>query len=183
MVPAALRQLVTHHTHTTTSMPQRISEVEAHRLLARAAELDARLGASVDAAQIRSAALEAGISEEAVAQASAELEAGRLGSPSKGAALTAMFAVGGRVLAAAALVIWALADAGRPVAQLLALTVAVYGAYDILSRSARWLRNRWEAQRHRRSESTAPERASNRESDGTARSVRLVASAFSRGAA
>jgi hypothetical protein len=151
--------------HQKVTEPRRLSEVNAHRLLARAAELDARLGASVDADQLRSAALEAGISEEAFAQARQELESGQLDSPTRRTAIVGFLATGGRVLGAAALVVWALADAGRPVAQLLALAVAVYGAYDILNRSARWLGGSWNKAAQRRADAKArqhPERGDNR---------------------
>jgi len=165
------------------TIPRRLSEVEAHRLLARAAELDARLDSSVSAEQLISAAVEAGISEEAVAQAAAELEAGKLDAPSRKAVIMGFLATGGGVLISASLVVWLLADASRPIAQLLALGIAVYGAYDLLSRTVRWLKKRRGGSKVRRVRpASAP--ASERDDDPAAPAMRLLlASPPSRGAA
>lgn len=113
-------------------LPQHLSEVEAHQLLTRAAELDARLGTSVTIEQLSAAAVEAGMSAEALEQAAAELAAGKLGSPARGAAIRRGIVAGGRVAIAAVLVWWLIVDATRPVAQGLALAFAVYGAYKAL---------------------------------------------------
>ena len=55
-----------------------ISEEEAHRLLARAVELDAEQGAAVSLRELRQAAEEAGIPRDAFEQALVELRAGEL---------------------------------------------------------------------------------------------------------
>ena len=56
----------------------RISEDEAHRLLARAAELDAQDRVTVSLRQLQQAAEDAGIARHAFVQALAELRAGEL---------------------------------------------------------------------------------------------------------
>lgn len=124
------------------TVTRRLSEVEAHQLLARAAELDARLSTSVSADQLWSAAREAGISEEALAQATAELDAGKLGSPARSAAIKAFLVVFSRLAIAAVLVVAAIASPKAPLAQLLALAFAVYGAYEGLGRLGRWFGKR-----------------------------------------
>src|SRR5688572_26493723 len=86
-----------------TTLPAHLSEAEAHQLLARAAELDARLSARVSTEQLSAAALDAGISPDALAQAAAELAAGKLGSPARGAAIRVGIVAGGRVAIAAGL--------------------------------------------------------------------------------
>jgi hypothetical protein len=55
-----------------------ISEDEAHRVLARAVELDARAMSDVSVEQLRAVAAEAGIAPEALDRALHELRAGRL---------------------------------------------------------------------------------------------------------
>lgn len=89
--------------------------------------------------ELSAAALEAGISAEAIAQASAELAAGKLGSPARGAGISASIATGGRVAVAAGLTWWLLVDASRPLAQGFALAFAGYGAYKGLG----WLSPRF----------------------------------------
>lgn len=113
-------------------LPKHLSEAEAHQLLARAAELDARLGTSVTTEQLSAAALEAGISPEALAQATTDFAAGKLGSPARGAAVRLGIVAGSRVTIAAVLVWWLIVDATRPFAQGLALALAMYGAYKAL---------------------------------------------------
>jgi len=157
-----------------TTLTQRLSEVEVHQLLARAAELDARFGASVTTEQLTAAALEAGISAEAIAQASAELAAGKLGSPARGAAISASIATAGRVAVSAVLIWWLLVDASRPVAQELALIFAVYGVYKGLE----WLSRRFN-QGLRAATGRKPavplERAAESTDDHTSLSIRLFA--------
>lgn len=121
------------------TLPQRLSDVEAHQLLARAAELDARFGTSVTTEQLSAAAIEAGISAEALAQATAELAAGKLGSLARGALIRAGIATGGRVAISTVLIWWLLVDPTRPIAQGVALAFAVYGAYEGLG----WLARRF----------------------------------------
>jgi hypothetical protein len=121
-------------------LPQRLSEVEAHQLLARAAELDARFGETVTTEQLSTAALEAGISGEAIEQAAAELAAGQLGSPARGAVIRTSIVTVGRLAVAAGLTWWLLVDASRPLAQGLALGFAVYGAYAALGLLSRRFR-------------------------------------------
>ncbi len=128
-----------------STRPQRLSEVEAHQLLARAAELDARFGASVTIEQLSAAAREAGISIEAIAQASTELAAGKLGSPARSAAISASIVTGGGVALSASLIWWLMVDAGRPLAQGLALAFAIYGAYKGVGGMSRWFRQRLRA--------------------------------------
>lgn len=113
-------------------LPKRLSEVEAHQLLARAAELDARFGATVTTEQLSAAALEAGISAEAIERAAADLAAGRLGSTTRAMAIRQGVTAGLRVVAAAVLIVWLLKDVSRPLAQGIGLAFAVYGAYDAL---------------------------------------------------
>jgi hypothetical protein len=165
------------------TLPQRLSEVEAHQLLARAAELDARFGASVTTEQLSAAALEAGISAEAIEQAATELAAGKLGSPVRGAVIRAGIAAGGHVAVSAALVWWLIVDASRPLAQGLALAFAVYGAYKGLG----WLLRRFSQGLRAaagRKPATPPERAAESNDDHTSMSVRLFAApAVSSGAA
>ena len=120
------------------TVTRRLSEVEAHQLLARAAELDARLSTSVSADQLWSAALEAGISEEALAQATAELDAGKLLSPARGAAIRAVLGTFGKVAVAAVLIFALFVSPRYPLAQMVGLALAVYGAYDSSSRLVRW---------------------------------------------
>lgn len=55
-----------------------VSEDEAHRVLARAVELDARATSDVSVEQLRAVAAEAGIAPEALDRALQELRAGRL---------------------------------------------------------------------------------------------------------
>ena len=160
-----------------TTLTQRLSEVEAHQLLARAAELDARFGASVTTEQLLSAALEAGISAEAIAQASSELAAGKLGSPARGAALAATIATGGRVALAAVLIWWFIADAGRPLAQGLALVSAVYGAYKALGFLSGGLTQRLQKLRASTDRKPAvPLKRADKNDDLTLLSLRLFAS-------
>jgi hypothetical protein len=59
-------------------LPDSLSEDEAHRVLARAVELDARTVSDVSVSQLRSVAEEAGIAPEALERALLELRAGRL---------------------------------------------------------------------------------------------------------
>ena len=59
-------------------LPDSLSEDEAHRVLARAVELDARAMSDVSISQLRSVAQEAGIAPEALDRALLELRAGRL---------------------------------------------------------------------------------------------------------
>lgn len=166
-----------------TTLPQRLSEVEAHQLLARAAELDARYGASVTTEQLSAAAAEAGISAEAIAQATAELAAGKLGSPARGAAIRASIAIGGRIAVAVVLTWWLLVDASRPLAQGLALAFAVYGAYKGLGWLLRQLSQGLRAAVGRKA-ATPLERTAESSDDHTSLSVRLfVAPETSRGAA
>ena len=124
------------------TVTRRLSEVEAHQLLARAAELDARLSMSVRADQLWNAAREAGISEEALAQATAELDAGKLLSPTRGAAIRGALGTFGKISFALVFVVVALKDPRYPLAQLSALSLAVYGAYDVRSRLVRWFGKR-----------------------------------------
>ena len=162
--------------NTRTTLTQRLSDVEAHQLLARAAELDARFGASVTTEQLLAAALEAGISAEAIAQASSELAAGKLGSPARSVALAASIASGGRVVLAAVLIWWLVADAGRPLAQGLALVSAMYGAYKALS----WLSGGFNQQLQKLRALTGrkpavPLTRADKNDDATSLSVRLFA--------
>ena len=157
-----------------TTLPQRLSEVEAHQLLARAAELDARFGASVTTEQLAAAAIEAGISAEAIAQASAELAAGKLGSPARSAAIRASIATGGRVALSGVLIWWLLVDASRPLAQGLALVFAVYGAYKGLSWLSRLISQGLMAAGGRKP-AVPLERTAESNNDPTALSVRLFA--------
>jgi len=122
-----------------TTLPHRLSEVEAHQLLARAAELDARFGSSVTTEQLSAAALEAGISSEAFAQAAAELAAGKLGSPARGSWIRASIVSIGLLALSAGLTWWLLVDPKRPFAQGIALAFAVYGAYKCLGWLSRGL--------------------------------------------
>ena len=165
------------------TLPQRLSEVEAHQLLARAAELDARIGTSVTTEQLSAAALEAGISAEALAQATAELAAGKLGSPARGAALRASIASVGRVAISAVLVWWLLVDPRRPFAQGVALAFAVYGAYKCLG----WVLRRFSQglmAASGRKPVTPLERHAESKADHTSLSLRLFAAPkASRGAA
>jgi hypothetical protein len=124
------------------TLTRRLSEIEAHQLLARAAELDARLATSVSADQLWSAAREAGISEEALAQATTELDAGKLVSPARGAAIRAFFGTLSRIGIAAVLVYALLASPKFLLPQLIGLAFAVYGAYDGLGRLVRWFGKR-----------------------------------------
>ena len=158
---------------TRTTRTQRLSEVEAHQLLARAAELDARFGASVTTEQLLAAALEAGISAEAIAQASSELAAGKLGSPARSAALAASIATGGRVVLAGVLTWWLIADAGRPLAQGLALISAMYGAYKALSWLTRGFNQRLTALKAAKQKPEVALKLADRKDDLTSLSRRL----------
>lgn len=157
-----------------SSRSRKLSEVEAHQLLARAAELDARLEARVTTAQLSAAALEAGISAEALAQATADLEAGKLASPARNVVIRQGLASAGRVVVATGLVWWLLVDASRPLAQGLALAFAVYGAYKALG----WLGGRLR-QGLKAARSLEPDRvleqSAERADDRTAMRMRLFA--------
>ena len=124
------------------TVPRQLSEVEAHQLLARAAELDARLESRVSAEQLWSAAREAGISEAALAQAQRELDGGMLLSPARGAVMRAGLRTFCVAAVSAALVITLMASPKYPLAQLAGLVFAAYGAYDVLRRVGRRFGNR-----------------------------------------
>lgn len=121
------------------SHTRRLSEDEAHQVLARAAELDARRPATLSLEQLWASAAEAGISRDAFTQATAELEAGKLGPKTIRVALASGFATLGRVALASVVVYLAIVDPNRPIAQLLALACAVFGAYVGVGLIARWI--------------------------------------------
>jgi hypothetical protein len=127
------------------SHPRRLSEDEAHQVLARAAELDARRPATLSVEQLWASAAEAGISREAFTQATAELEAGKLGPKTIRVALASGLADLGRVALASVVVYLAIVDPNRPIAQLIGLACAVFGAYVGVGSIARWIGR----QRHR----------------------------------
>lgn len=157
-------------------LPTRLSEVEAHQLLARAAELDARFGETVTTEQLSAAALEAGISAEALERAAADLAAGRLGSPTWAVTMQKGVTTGLRVVAAAALTVWLLKDASRPLAQGIGLALAVFGAYVALGWLWRRLNRGLGAARSLRAHEPS-ERPSESMDDHVSLSVRLFASA------
>ena len=119
-----------------------ISEEDAHRLLARAAELDARQGASVPIAQLREVAREAGIAPEAFLQALTELEAGALGPKTVGQAVSAWLARYRRPAVLAAWLVSSFITPGDVVFTTAGLALAFYGAYEGCVLLLQWLGRR-----------------------------------------
>jgi hypothetical protein len=116
-----------------------VSEEDAHRLLARAAELDARGPSSVRLTQLRESARDAGISPEAFAQALADLRTGNLSPKSVGQAVAARLARYRRQAFAVAYLAAAFITPGDVIAQTVTLTLALFGAYEGVMLLARWL--------------------------------------------
>ena len=117
----------------------RISEEEAHRLLARAAELDARSAASVPLSQLRDVAREAGIAPEAFERALTELRAGTLGPRTVGQAVSARLARYRRHAVLLAWVAGSFITPGDLVFQTGLVALALYGAYEGCVRLSHWL--------------------------------------------
>lgn len=119
----------------------RLSEDEAHFLLARAAELDVRQLATVSLDELRISAVAAGISEAAFEQAATELQTGRIGRRSR-PSIVSSFGRLGQVALAVALIIAAFRTpdySGWWIAQLFGSACAVYGAYKLVTISTTWL--------------------------------------------
>lgn len=113
----------------------RISEENAHRLLARAAELDAHIGTELSIDQLREIAREAGIAESAFDEALRELDARSRGPSPKPAthALGLMERLARhRILVAATILLGvACATPGDLVFTTLVISAPVYAAYEL----------------------------------------------------
>jgi hypothetical protein len=121
----------------------RVSEEDAHELLVRAAELDARLPTTVHLPELWSAAAQAGISREAFELATAELQAGKIGHRRRRLAIRPALVRSGQVAIATAMIVFALSTpdySGWWIAQSLAMGCAVYGAYKAIGAVGRWTR-------------------------------------------
>jgi len=122
--------------------PRRLTEDEAHQVLARAAELDARLPYTVSMDELWSSAEAAGISREAFAQATAELRAGTLARIRGHGAIRAAVARSAQFVLALALFYAAFRTPdywGWWILQPIGGAWAVYGAYKTLGAIARWM--------------------------------------------
>ena len=122
--------------------PRRLTEDEAHLVLARAAELDARLPYTVSMDELWSSAEAAGISREAFAQATAELRAGSLARLSGRGAMRGAVARSAQLVLAMALFYMAFRTPdywGWWIAQPIGGAWAVYGAYKTVGAIARWI--------------------------------------------
>ena len=130
---------MTSHRDDNAPDTTRVSEEDAHRLLARAAELDARDTASMSLAQLRDVAREAGIAPEPFDRALAELKAGTLGPGTVGQAVAARLATYRRQASLLAWVGAALITPGDIVFQTGLIALAQYGAYEGCVRISHWL--------------------------------------------
>ena len=126
-----------HMDESGSPAPDRLSEEEAHRVLARAVELDARVEAGISLTQLREVASEAGITERSLEQALREVTAaadhtvGVRPRPLTG--LSAQWLARHRLVAAAVtFVAAALLTPGDVVVQTLVLTLPLYGAYELI---------------------------------------------------
>ena len=153
-----------------------LSEEEAHRLLARAADLDARGMPSIWLDQLRAAAKEAWISPESFARALTDLRAGKLEPPTVGQSLSARLVRYRRHAFLASWVLASFATRGDIVSVTLELCLAMFGAYEGVALLARWMG------RHPPTRATppatrepAPSRQGNAPPDGSAMLIRLVA--------
>jgi hypothetical protein len=121
----------------------RVSEEDAHELLVRAAELDARLPATVSLPELWNSAAQAGISREAFEQATAEPQAGKLGQRRRRLAIRPVLVRSGQVAIATAIIVSAFGTPDYPgwwIAQSIGMGCAVYGAYKALGAVGRWTR-------------------------------------------
>jgi hypothetical protein len=107
-----------------------LSEDEAHRLLARAVELDARHRASVSVEDLRKAAGEAGIESGAFIQALSELRSGALEPVTIGERISAKLAGYRRPAALAAFVAAAGITPGDAVGLTMLLGFGLHGVFE-----------------------------------------------------
>jgi len=115
-----------------------ISEDDARKLLARAAELDARGPVSIQLAQLRASASEAGISHEAFSHALADLRAGNLEPRTTGRAVASQLARYRRPAFALSYLAAAFITPGDLILSTVILTLALFGAYEGFLLLARW---------------------------------------------
>jgi len=120
---------------------RRLSEDEAHGILARAAEIDARSPQMVSEAELWRAAEAAGISRDAFAQATAELRAGTLERARGRHALSIALVRPAKVFIALGLFYAAFRTpdySGWWIAQSVGAAWAIYGAYKTVGAIMRW---------------------------------------------
>jgi hypothetical protein len=115
-----------------------ISEEDARKLLARAAELDAHGPVSIRLAQLRASASEAGISHEAFSRALVDLRAGNLEPRTVGRAVASRLARYRRPAFALAYLAAAFITPGDFILPTVILTLALFGAYEGFLLLARW---------------------------------------------
>jgi hypothetical protein len=116
--------------HPDAAEPVRLSEDEAHRLLARAVELDSRDTADLSLAQLREVANEAGIAPEAFERALQELEAGH-SEPAPRSALSRRMAKSRRLAMLGAVALSAAITPGDLILTTLIFAIPLYGLYEI----------------------------------------------------
>jgi hypothetical protein len=115
-----------------------LSDDDARRLIARAAELDALQRSSVSVEELRTVAQEAGISAEAFGRALKELKSGALRSPSVGQAVAARLAQFRRPAAVASLAGAALVTPGDVIPLTMAAALVGYGIFEGVIRVLGW---------------------------------------------
>ncbi len=121
----------------------RVSEEDAHELLVRAAELDARLPATLSLHELWNSAAQAGISREAFEQATVELQAGKLGRHHRRLTIYTALLRFSQIGIATAIIVTAFSTpdySGWWIAQSVGMGCAVYGAYKAIGSAGRWTR-------------------------------------------
>jgi hypothetical protein len=160
--------------------PDGLSEDQAHRILARAVELDARNEELISFAQLRAVAAEAGISAEALEQAVQEVHAGHLHQtvrPLRQWRLVAQRLMRNRLLAVIiAVAAAAVLTPGDVVVQTALLALQIYGAYEL---SHALIGRRAKRDGPPNARDTLPhdpvrKADSHRRADGASRSLRLI---------